>query len=85
MSDSELQAELLAELRHIAGETAVRTDSDALALVTSDLHETGTLPAAVVRPDSAEITAKCIAAATGRGYAIDYTAAPHCCLGKRGG
>jgi FAD/FMN-containing dehydrogenase len=64
------EAALVADLKRIAGDSAVRTDDEALALVASDVHETGCRPAAVVRPVSSEQMAQCVAAATGAGYAI---------------
>lgn len=65
-----MHTELVNELKRLAGEQAVRTDEEALALVASDAHETGVLPCAVVAPENAEILAACVGAATGQGYAI---------------
>lgn len=61
---------LLEALRAAAGADAVRTDAESLALAASDLHVEGTLPAAVVRPSTAEAVADTIAAATNLGHAV---------------
>lgn len=62
--------ELIVRLQELAGHTRVRTDSESLALVASDAHETGELPCAVVVPDSAQALAACVAATTSQGYAV---------------
>ena len=62
--------DLLTALRACAGEAAVRTDEAARALAASDVHVTGHLPLAVVRPTTAENLARAIHAATSRGYAV---------------
>jgi FAD/FMN-containing dehydrogenase len=61
---------LIAALRHLAGDMHVLLDDDALALAASDVHETGALPLAVVRPQSVDTLAACVGAATSHGYAI---------------
>lgn len=66
MSDQEI----LTELRNLAGKDCVSTDADSRALAASDLHETGVLPLAVVRPETVEVLASCVRAATEHGCAV---------------
>src|SRR5690606_22374254 len=63
-------AELIDALISALGADAVRTDAETLGLMASDVHVTGVLPAAVVRPVDARGVAAAIAAATSRGYAV---------------
>lgn len=63
-------AALISELRNIAGEAAVSDDSDTLALMGADAHTTGCLPVVVIRPDSPEAMAKCVAVAIRNGYSV---------------
>lgn len=57
-------------LKGLLGESAVRTDDEALALAASDIHVTGERPAAMVRPEDAKGVAQAVAAATAHGYAV---------------
>lgn len=61
---------LLMELAEIVGVDAVRTDDAARALAANDVHVSGILPLAVVRPADATSLAAAMAAATARGYAV---------------
>ncbi|MBH1998935.1 MAG: FAD-binding oxidoreductase, partial [Sphingomonadaceae bacterium] len=63
-------ASLLTELAEIVGADAVRTDDAARALAANDVHVSGILPLAVVRPVDARALAAAVAAATARGYAV---------------
>jgi FAD/FMN-containing dehydrogenase len=63
-------AELVAALRAIVGEANVRTDPEALALASHDVHLVGETPAAVVRPADAQALAAAVGAATRAGYAV---------------
>ncbi len=67
---SEHAPDLIDTLTRIAGEPAVRTDEDSLALAGSDVYGRGETPAAMIRPETADALAACIRAATERGYAI---------------
>ena len=73
--------DLLATLAAAAGADAVRTDAEAIGLAANDAHESGLLPLAVIRPQSAAKLAACVAAATSakcavapRGGGLSYTA-----------
>lgn len=61
---------LLMVLAEIVGADAVRTDDAARALAANDVHVSGILPLAVVRPADATSLAAAVAAATARGYAV---------------
>ncbi|HEY8350917.1 MAG TPA: FAD-binding oxidoreductase, partial [Sphingomonadales bacterium] len=62
--------DLLAALESAAGKGSVLTDMEARRLAAADLHVTGALPAAVVRPQDRDALAAAVAAATSRGYAV---------------
>lgn len=62
--------DLLAALESAAGKGSVLTDMEARRLAAADLHVTGALPAAVVRPQDRDTLAAAVAAATSRGYAV---------------
>lgn len=62
--------DLITELKRLAGEAHVLVDPNTLALAANDVHETGALPLAVVRPQSVEILAACVRVATSQGYSI---------------
>jgi len=61
---------ILERLRDGVGEGEVFTDSETLSLAANDVHETGPLPHAVVRPLSSEALAACVRIASQEGYAI---------------
>lgn len=61
---------LLAALRDALGVTAVLTDPATLALTGSDLWQTGALPAALVRPTTADGVAAAVQAAAAHNHAV---------------
>jgi FAD/FMN-containing dehydrogenase len=63
-------AELIVELRNIAGDSAVLVDPESLALMATDVHVVGNQPVVVIRPDTVDALARCVAAATQRGFSI---------------
>lgn len=66
MSDQDL----VAELKAAAGEASVFTDMETRRLMSGDLHVSGALPAAVLRPKDPTTLAAAVACAASRGYAI---------------